>query len=194
MIEGQGAANRDIIYAIKKIAGADGIKKAQLVMGTVKSKPNERDKTCDVDITLGDACQSISGVHLNASSNDGFTQFPTVESDILIALMPDNSAYMIACEDIDKVACYIDENNYFEFDKNGFIWNEGNNGGIVKVIELTQKVNNLENLVNNLLNTLKSTTIPLAPSGTYPFAPLYAAFNALTPTQQNEIEDTKIKH
>lgn len=192
-MEDQGTANRDIIYAIRKIAEMDGIKKAQLVMGTVTSV-NETDKTCNVDITLGDACQSVSDVSLNASSNDGFTQFPAVESDILIALMPDNSAYMVACEDITKAVCYIDTDNKFEFDSSGFIWNDGNNGGLVKVIELTQKVNNLETLVNNLLVTLKATTIPLAPSGTYPFAPLYAAYNTLTPTTQTEIEDTKIKH
>lgn len=191
MIEGQTTANRDIIYAIRQIVGADGIKKAQIIMGTVT---NVDEKTCDVDITLGDACQSIKGVNLNSASNDGFTLIPANGSDILIALMPDNSAYMVACEDIDKAVCYIDENNSYEFDNNGFIWNGGNNGGLVKVIELTQKVNNLENLVNNLLTTLKTTTIPLAPSGTYPFAPLYAAFSALTPTTQTEIENTKIKH
>lgn len=188
----EGTANRDIIYAIQKIAGVDGIKKAQLVMGTV-TKVDE--KTCDVDITLGDACQSIKGVYLNSSSNDGFTQIPAKESDILIALMPDNSAYMVACEDITKVVCYIDANNKFEFGSNGFIWNDGTNAGMVKVIELTQKINALENLVNNILTTLKSTTIPLAPSGTYPFAPLYTAFSNISPiTQQSDIEDKNIKH
>lgn len=184
-------SNRDIIYAIRKIAGVDGIKKAQIVMGTVTAINGN---TCNVEVTLGDACQSITDVNLNSAANDGFTLYPENGSDILIALMPDNSAYMIACEDITKTVCYIDNNNKYEFDSNGFIWNGGNNGGLVKVIELTQKVNNLEDLVNNLLTVLKSTTIPLAPSGTYPFAPLYAAYNPLTPTVRNDIEDTKIKH
>lgn len=197
-MENNATANRDIIYAIRKIAGMDGIKKAQLVMGTVTSVSDDETsndyKTCNVDITLGDACQSITGVHLNASSNDGFTQFPAVNSDILIALMPDNSAYMVACEDIDKVICYIDSNNKFEFDSNGFIWNGGNNDGLVKVIQLTQKLNNLENKVNSIISIYNSHTHTASSFGSPTTPPSAPVTGTLTPTTQTEIQNNKIKH
>lgn len=184
MIEGQGAAIRDIIYAIKKIAGADGIKKAQLVMGTVKSV-DESKKTCKVDVTLGDACQSISDVNLNASSNDGFTQFPAIESDILITLMPDNSAYMVACEDITKVVCYIDASNQFEFDKDGFKFNNGLNGGLINITQQTLKLNQL---VTELQAQLVLIAAGIAAGGGSYSPATLSAFN------KTDFEDTKIKH
>lgn len=83
------------------------------------------------------------------------------------------------------------------YDRNAGIYsfNDGNNNGIPKVTPLTSKINALENLVNSILNALKTTVIPLAPSGSYPFAPLYAALNDITPiTAQSDLENTKLKH
>jgi hypothetical protein len=187
-------SNRDIIYAIRKIAGVDGIKKAQIVMGTVTRIPSGNDKTVDVDVTLGDACQSITGVNLNTAANDGYTLFPAIESDILIALMPDNSAYMLACEDITKVVCYIDANNKYEFDATGFIWNDGTNDGLVKVIELTQKLNNLENAFNQHLLAYNSHTHVGVTSGFSSTGITTPDTQTLTPTVKTEIENSKIKH
>lgn len=68
-------------------------------------------------------------------------------------------------------------------------------GGIPEVEPLVAKINALENLVNAILTALKGTTIPLAPSGTYPFAPLYAALSDITPiTQITDLENTAVTH
>lgn len=174
-------SNRDIIYAIRKIAGVDGIKKAQIVMGTV-TKVN--DKTVDVDVTLGDACQSITGVNLNSAANDGVTLFPAIDSDILIALMPDNSSYMIACEDITKTVCYIDENNYYTFDANGFIFNDGTEG-LIKIVEQTAKLNQL---VSELQAQLVLIAAGIAAGGGSYTPATLSTFN------KTDYEDIKIKH
>lgn len=188
-----GPSTRDIIYAIRKIAGVDGLKKESFMTATVNSV-QEADRTMSCTVVLGESDLKLTGVNLQSEPNDGFILIPAVDTDVIICMMPDNSAYMVLCNDIDKIICVINNQNSYVFDTNGFVWNGGNNGGLVKVIELTQKVNNLETLVNNLLTILKSTVIPLAPSGTYPFGPLYAALNNLTPTQRSDIENTKIKH
>jgi len=74
-------------------------------------------------------------------------------------------------------------------------FNDGSNEGIPKVVALASKIAAVETLVNNILTVLKATTIPLAPSGTYPFAALYAALSVIAPiTSQASIEDTKVKH
>ena len=72
--------------------------------------------------------------------------------------------------------------------------NEGDNNGLAIVKELTTKYNNLENKYNSLLQILQTVIIPLAPSGTYPFAQLFASQQPLTPTQQSEIENKKVTH
>lgn len=72
-------------------------------------------------------------------------------------------------------------------------FNGGAKNGLPMVAPLVTKINALENLVNSILNVLKSTTIPLAPTGTYPFAPLYTALADILPiTAQADIENTDI--
>jgi hypothetical protein len=73
------------------------------------------------------------------------------------------------------------------------VFNDGESPMVV-IEKLVDKINQLEEKYNTLLNTLKTTVIPLAPAGTYPFAPLYTSQLPITPTQQSEIEDPKILH
>jgi hypothetical protein len=47
--------------------------------------------------------------------------------------------------------------------------------------------------VNTILDTLKTIVIPLAPSGTYPFAPLFTTINDLPAQNKSDLEETKIK-
>ena len=72
--------------------------------------------------------------------------------------------------------------------------NDGEKGGLINIADLVQKVNNLENKQNDILTILKTITIPLAPSGTYPFNTNFTSVQPLTPTEQGDIEDTKVKH
>jgi hypothetical protein len=81
------------------------------------------------------------------------------------------------------------------------MFNDGEYGGIPKVVDpensnagLLKKYNDLEEKLNTILSILKSTTIPLAPTGTYPFAPLYSSVNPLSLTLKSEIENKSISH
>jgi len=65
-------------------------------------------------------------------------------------------------------------------------------GGLVKVIELTQKLNAMENIVNDLI--LKFNTHTHIAAGTPTSIASVIETNNLTPTQQSEIENTVIKH
>jgi hypothetical protein len=65
-------------------------------------------------------------------------------------------------------------------------------GGLVKVIELTKKINTLENKVNDLITKFNTHTHVAAGSPTS-ISNLVVS-GTLTPTQQNEIENIVIKH
>lgn len=188
-------SSRDIIYAIRKIAGVDGLKKASFMSASVDSV-QEAERTISCTVVLGEGELKLTDVNLQSEPNDGFILIPAVDTDVLICMMPDNSAYVVLCNDIDKIICVINNNNSYVFDSNGFVWNGGNNGGLVKVIELTQKVNNLENLVNDLVTKYNTHTHVLTLSaGTGTAAPTTSVETTiLTPTQRADIEDTKIKH
>ena len=112
---------------------------------------------------------------------------PVVDDGVLIMPVVGSIVTVLQSDKYDPVIV-----QYSEVEK--IILMGGDNKGLVKVVELKNKLNALENQMNNILTILKATSIPLAPSGTYPFGPLYASINPLTPTQQTDIENPLIKH
>jgi hypothetical protein len=129
----------------------------------------------DGELITGETLQNI---RLVAEEFDKvFVLIPQIDSNAIVGMVDAQNGILLLASDIDEV--YLRGTEH---------------GGLVKVSELVDKLNNLENQVNDILTTLKNTTIPLAPSGTYPFAPLYASINNLTPTQISDIENDKVKH
>lgn len=112
---------------------------------------------------------------------------PVIDDGILIMPVIGSTVSVLQSDRYDPVIV-----QYSEVEK--IILMGGDNKGLVKVVELKNKLNAVENQLNSILNILKTTSIPLAPSGTYPFAPLYASLNPLTPTQQTDIENPLIQH
>lgn len=187
--------NRDIKYAIEFLSNQTGLKKARFVTANVDdNSKGMSDRTIDVSVVLGDSGK-ITGVNLQSEPNDGFILIPKKDTQVIVCIMPDNSAYVFKCNDIDKIICVIDSNNSYVFDANGFVWNGGNNKGLVKVIELTQKLNNLENKINDLITVFNSWTPALNDGGTALKTVLSAwVSSSLTPTVRANIENTKISH
>jgi hypothetical protein len=82
------------------------------------------------------------------------------------------------------------------------MYNDGGYGGAIKSIDpdnsnsgLLYRINQIETLVNNILTTLKASTVPLAPSGTYQFGALFSAYSDISPTTQRaDIESDYITH
>ena len=110
---------------------------------------------------------------------DGLVQIPKVDSLVLVAKINNQieNRFVVAFSEVEEVLFF-----------------NGENGGLVKVADLKTKLNNLENKVNELITTLKGIVIPLAPSGTYPFAPVFASTTSLTPTEEADIKNDKVKH
>lgn len=75
-----------------------------------------------------------------------------------------------------------------------FIFNQGNNGGMVLVTDLVSRLNKIENLVNNLVTQYNGHTHILAlSSGTGTAAETVSQeTGTLTPTVRGDIENTKI--
>lgn len=174
---------RDIIFAIRKIAGVDGLKQSSFITAIV-DEVQEADRTISCTIMMGETETKLTDVLLQTEPNDGFILFPKVGTEVLICLMPDNSAYVILCNDIDKIICVIDGDNSYVFDINGFVFNGGTQG-LMKIVEYTAKQNAMITALNTQLAAI-STAIGLL-GGTYTVVPL-SAFN------KTDYEDTKIKH
>lgn len=133
---------------------------------------DEGERTCNVQNGVNEIT-----VRLMPVVDDGVLIMPVVGSIVTVLQSDKYDPVIVQYSEVEKI-----------------ILMGGDNKGLVKVVELKNKLNALENQMNSILNVLKTTSIPLASSGTYPFAPLYASINPLTPTQQTDIENPLIKH
>jgi hypothetical protein len=133
---------------------------------------DENTRTCVVNNGVNDIV-----VRLMAVVDDGILIMPKIDSIVSVIQSDKTDPIIVQYSEVEKIVLM-----------------GGDNKGLVKVIELKNKLNAVENQMNSILNVLKTTSIPLAPSGTYPFAPLYASINPLTPTQQIDIENPLIQH
>lgn len=157
--------------------------------GSVKSV-NESERTCVV--TPSDGGPDVLDVRLETdytegSSTDskGFFIVPEVSSLVIITFMSKEESFISAWTQIDKIVSKQTE----------WIFNDGSNDGLAKIIELTSKLNDIENKVNSLItfiNTHLHTTV--APgSPTTPPVPSFTG-GSLTLTSKSDIENENVKH
>lgn len=187
--------SRTIQECVRILAGTTGMKQVMLIIGEVK-EVDEDNRTCSVESTIDTETLLYSGVGLIPETADGFVLVPSIDSTVIMARFENGETYIIKCSDIQKINCYISAAHKFTFDTSGFIWNGGSLGGMVKVIDLTAKINALENKLNAVLTAIGTTWVPVANDGG---AALKALFipplsTLLTVTSQASIEDAKIKH
>jgi len=147
---------------------------------------NAYSKVCTVDsvdlVNLTCYCipinddADITEVRLMANIDNGFLLIPEVNSIVVVSFLSDSSAYVSLVSKVSEIQ--LNGTNY---------------DGLVKVQELTDKLNNLENKLNDLIVACSSQVVTLAPSGTFPLASFFTSVTPLIPTQQIEIENQKVK-
>ena len=124
--------------------------------------------SCEIEVPLSD------------DNGNTISCTPSVGSIINIAITNKNLILLLSVDDCENIN--ISANGKIEF-------NGGEFGGLVKVIELTEKINNLENLVNSLVT--KYNTHVHASNGV-PTVTLETT--VLTPTIKDDIENINITH
>jgi hypothetical protein len=139
-------------------------------------------RTCVVSPTDGGADYVSVRLEADYDSSDskGFFVVPVVGSLVIITFLDANYAYLSAWTEIDQIVSK----------QNQWIFNDGANGGLTITPELTTKLNNIENKVNDLILFINTHTHPM--SGAPP-TPLYTGGN-LTPTNRSEIENEDVTH
>lgn len=165
--------DRSITTAIQRIAGTFSDKPPTLTTGEVLSVDiSKRSCVVMVDNDVELTCL------LMAQIGDGIILTPSIGSTVGVLYSVYNSAYVISYSDLDTIGL-----KGTEF------------GGLVKVIELTQKLNALEDKVNSIITTFNShvhngVTTGVGTSAVTPTT----ITGTLTPTQQKEIENKNVTH
>lgn len=125
--------DRSIISSIQKMAGSYNADTVYLVTGTV-SKVDEGAGTCDVDAITGNATTEIQGVEFQAVVSDGVCIVPAIGSEVKVCFSKYTQPFIVQYSEVDKM--YL-SGVQIQF-------NNGSFDGLVKISDLTSKLNNLK--------------------------------------------------
>lgn len=135
---------------IKKGAEKSQIKQA--IIGTAK---NIRDTLCDVE---RENAPTLLDVRLNAIDGDlqsFVTVYPEEGSKVIVGIIENlrTEAVVLRCSEVEKVNLKIGDQT-LKIDKDGFVFNDGTLDGMIKIRELTEKINALVDAFNSHTHTL----------------------------------------
>ncbi len=176
------------------------------------------DKTArTVDCTPLDESAPLLGVNLQANqgSTFGVVAFPKVGSYVVVGFVADGAAGVVLLTDEvesievvisgdtarisadkDGVRALMGDDIGAELTKEGIFLNGDSFGGMVKVAELTKKINGIEQDINNLKSLFASWTPVVQDGGAALKTAVCASWatSLLSLTQTNELENEKVKH
>lgn len=170
-----GADNTDLREAIRTLANVDELSIYESTICTV-SNINTTTMTCDCSPIDGSA--DFLDVLLCVNKKNGFVLVPKDGTLVTITQLTESDAFLSMVSEVDSI-----------------LLNGDTNGGIVKVIDLTTKLNNLENKVNQLIAAIVAWT-PVPNDGGAALKALLATWSSttLTLTVRGDIENTKVKN
>jgi hypothetical protein len=125
--------------------------------------------------------QSVGG------ASNGLCIIPTAKSTVLVGFLDKNNAEVLITSSIEEIRLDVNDN---------IIINGGDNKGLVKVKELTDKLNALKDTVNNLVNAYNAH-IHTGTSATGGPVTTIAPVTTAQPAETFSVEDysnDKIKH
>jgi hypothetical protein len=198
-------SKRSIIDSVRKLSEI----KSNLFVVTVTSV-DEVKHTCEGQSLTDNAgvdsntLPSIIGIRLNVNANDSLMIVPAVGKDILVLMTTNKEYYMVAWSDIDKIIIQIDSNISLIGNSSGWIFNDGHNKGLVKLIPLVQDINTQITRINNIVTALTTLAASMTAIGGSPVlgtalgAAITSAISTITTpipaeTQAN-LEDKKVTH
>ena len=185
----------NIATMIKQLAtqGGNG---TGFTVGTVTAVDKET-RTVDVQPLNEDA--PLLGVNLQANqgSTVGVVQIPRKDSFVMVGYVADGAAGMvILCDDIEEVQVVIKDTDTASVvvDENGVTMNGGKLGGMVKVEDITTRLNLIEKDINKLKQAFTSWT-PVPQDGGAKLKTGVASWagSRLTESKRGDYENEKVK-
>lgn len=175
---------REIKAAIKEIAGTN--KDLSGIYVCSVSSVDIDNRTCDCVIISGDADNEIPNVRLSAEPNDGFIIEPEVGSTVIVNASSRNDPFIVMFSEVKNV--YLTASDKITF-------NDGSYGGLVKVDDLVQRMNNIENKVNDVILFVNTHMhYGVTPGGGSSGTPTDFVPGSLTLTNSSQLQNPKIVH
>lgn len=168
-------SDRAIQEAIQILSGTNLSDKVYAVDATVLSVDDGK-RTCQVQVISGKANNTFTA-RLMSAVDDGFLIIPTIDSTVGVLMSDFTKPLIVQYSEVDKI-----------------IMRGGDLGGLVKVISLTDKINTIENKINDLILKYNSHTHNVTAVGSPTGPGLQPESGTITPTLRSDIENDKITH
>lgn len=134
-------------------------------------------KTCYC-LPIDESKADLMNVRLMADNKTGFLIIPKVGSVVIVSYISNEMTYVSMFSEVDEIQ--LNGDNY---------------GGLVRIQELTDKLNNLENAFNQHLVLYNAHThAGVTSGGSSTAVPTAVDTNVLTPTVKTELENQTVKH
>lgn len=190
-----------IRQSIRTIADSDRIADKPDVYYAEVDSVDEATRTCSCTLISGTSDISLETVNLMAEINDGLLRIPTVGSTVYILSSKNVTPWVDMFSQLDKIY-YIAGGNTFLITDTGIELMGKKYAGVPKVIDpddsnagVLKKLNNIENIVNDLISKYNSHThTGVQTGGGTSGTTLALETNTLTPTQQTDIENPHVQH
>lgn len=189
------------------------IKKTMALQDIKIVKVKSIDKEKNIIVATTDEGVDMDGIRIGVVENNevAVKVYPTTGSLIAIGSIDNSDAdyIMLVADEIESAEIKI-KDNIFKIDLSGIkiefknstisiqdqliSFNGGDNGSFIIIQKLVEKLNKVEQQCNILLQKLQGVSVALAPTGSYPFLPIFSSVQPLQTTQVSDIENNKIKH
>jgi hypothetical protein len=187
-------AERDIDEAVKKLAGTQFRDDMTVVQATVVSY-DIPSRSCYCTPISGQAVTDLPNVQLMAEVDDGIMIVPTVGSTVFVLYSTHHAPFIALFSEVDQIVL-ISGGAQIKISNTGLVqFNDGTYGGLIQIAQLLTKINNLENLVNDLITKYNAHTHAGVEAGAGITAPPTPTEDeSLTPTERDELENTTVTH
>lgn len=165
--------------------------------GIVKSV-NEQTGTCEVQIddmdnTFPDISLYCGDINNGTKEIQSIVMFPTVGARCLVLFPNPLYGVLIHASEIDKIYGNVGGKS-FEMTKDETIFNEGKNGGLIKIQELTDKINELVDWCKNHTHTDSAFAGTISGNPASGTLTVPAPLQAPQELNKSDFEDENIKH
>jgi hypothetical protein len=133
---------------------------------------NVEDRTCVVTQIQGESESNIEDVKISAEDGDGFILFPTIGSNVLVALSERGPAYVLMFSDVDSIQ--LRDKTF---------------GGLVKVKELNESLDSIKQYCADLKQAVFDGLTAVGAGGAANGATGAANFQASMVAKSIEIKD-----
>lgn len=147
---------------------------------------DEDERTCDLEPIEEEATREGIRLQSAISGTNGFVLIPKEGSFIVVSFFDSRTGFVSLTSELEKIIWDVELTQI----------NGGNNGGLINIEPLVDKINNLESDINDLKKVFLTTWTPVSQDGGAALKVAAAAWAAsiFIETKKSELEDTNVIH